>query len=94
MATIPCTIQLNYTKPICKVAVVKLGSEFMGGMGKRVGFSRRIGVSNGSRSVCWFKFGKNGVDAEGAGIYGSQSLNDFDHDDVEQDYVFGELGIF
>ncbi|MCI03400.1 protein LHCP TRANSLOCATION DEFECT, partial [Trifolium medium] len=34
--------------------------------------------------TCWFKFGKNGVDAEGAGIYGSQSRDDFDRDDVEQ----------
>ncbi|WJX33920.1 hypothetical protein P8452_22084 [Trifolium repens] len=35
----------------------------------------------------WFKFGKNGVDAEGAGIYGSQSRDDFDRDDVEQFYL-------
>nr|GEV40060.1 protein LHCP translocation defect [Tanacetum cinerariifolium] len=95
MATIPCTIQLNYTKPIRKIAsnsvVCKVGTEFMGGMGKRVGFSRRVGVSNGSRSICWFKFGKNGVDAEGAGIYGSQSRNDFDRDDVEQ--YFNYMGM-
>lgn len=43
-----------------------------------------MGPSNGSRAQCWFKFGKNGVDAEGAGIYGSQSRDDFDRDDVEQ----------
>ncbi|MBA0722031.1 hypothetical protein Golax_009519, partial [Gossypium laxum] len=43
-----------------------------------------IGPSNGSRTQCWFKFGKNGVDAEGAGIYGSQKRDDFDKDDVEQ----------
>ena len=44
----------------------------------------RLGPSNGSRTTCWFKFGKNGVDAESAGIYGSQSRDDFDKDDVEQ----------
>jgi len=44
----------------------------------------RLGPSNGSRTTCWFKFGKNGVDAENAGIYGSQSRDDFDRDDVEQ----------
>lgn len=36
------------------------------------------------RAKCFFKFGKNGVDAEGAGIYGSQSRDDFERDDVEQ----------
>ena len=44
----------------------------------------RIGPSNGSRATCWFRFGNSGVDAEGAGIYGSQSRDDFDRDDVEQ----------
>ncbi|XP_072968501.1 protein LHCP TRANSLOCATION DEFECT-like [Typha angustifolia] len=42
-----------------------------------------------SRTTCWFRFGTSGVDAEGAGIYGSQSRNDFSHYDVEQyfDYM-------
>ncbi|XP_028087690.1 uncharacterized protein LOC114288386 [Camellia sinensis] len=40
--------------------------------------------SSGSRATCWFRFGKNNVDAESAGIYGSQSRDDFDRDDVEQ----------
>uniref|UniRef100_A0A7N0UYN5 Protein LHCP TRANSLOCATION DEFECT n=1 Tax=Kalanchoe fedtschenkoi TaxID=63787 RepID=A0A7N0UYN5_KALFE len=44
-----------------------------------------------SGATCWFKFGKNGVDAEGAGIYGSQSRNDFDRDDVEQ--YFNYMGM-
>lgn len=38
---------------------------------------------NNSRVTCWFKFGKNGLDAEGAGIYGSQGRDDFDVDDIE-----------
>lgn len=40
--------------------------------------------ASASGATCWFKFGKNGVDAEQAGIYGSQSRDDFDRDDVEQ----------
>ncbi|CAN6882586.1 unnamed protein product [Brassica oleracea var. botrytis] len=51
----------------------------------------RLGPSNGSRITCWFKFGKNGVDAESAGIYGSQSRDDFDKDDVEQ--YFNYMGM-
>ncbi|KAJ1441379.1 hypothetical protein SESBI_01524 [Sesbania bispinosa] len=63
-----------------------LSSRFLG-IRKRVGWLRltsEIGPSNGSKATCWFRFGKNGVDAEGAGIYGSQSRDDFDRDDVEQ----------
>ncbi|VVB00770.1 unnamed protein product [Arabis nemorensis] len=51
----------------------------------------KLGPSNGSRTTCWFKFGKNGVDAENAGIYGSQSRDDFDRDDVEQ--YFNYMGM-
>ncbi|KAL8243407.1 hypothetical protein R6Q59_009665 [Mikania micrantha] len=65
----------------------KLDSQFVG-VHRRLGFCKptsRIGPSsNGSKSTCWFKLGKNGVDAEVAGIYGSQSRDDFDRDDVEQ----------
>ncbi|GLT72633.1 hypothetical protein SLA2020_445480 [Shorea laevis] len=62
-------------------------------MQNRLGWVRpvRLGPSNGSRAKCWFKFGKNGVDAEGAGIYGSQSRDDFDRDDVEQ--YFNYMGM-
>ncbi|KAJ6950439.1 protein LHCP TRANSLOCATION DEFECT [Populus alba x Populus x berolinensis] len=70
----------------------KLNSQFLG-LQSNVGRLRpcRIGPSNGSRAKCWFKFGKNGVDAEGAGIYGSQSRDDFDRDDVEQ--YFNYMGM-
>ncbi|KAL9236330.1 hypothetical protein vseg_011014 [Gypsophila vaccaria] len=51
----------------------------------------KLGPTNGGKSKCWFKFGKNGVDAEGAGIYGSQSRDDFDRDDVEQ--YFNYMGM-
>ncbi|MQL41426.1 hypothetical protein EI012_26320, partial [Escherichia coli] len=64
------------------------------GVRKKVGWLRltsEIGPSNGSRATCWFRFGKNGVDAEGAGIYGSQSREDFDRDDVEQ--YFNYMGM-
>lgn len=61
---------------------LKLPSRFLGT--RVVKLRLRLGPSNGSRATCWFKFGKNGVDAENAGIYGSQSRDDFDRDDVEQ----------
>lgn len=41
--------------------------------------------------TCWFKFGKRGVDAEDAGIYGTQKREDFDRDDVEQ--YFNYMGM-
>lgn len=46
------------------------------------------GAGNGGGAKCWFKFGSRGADAEGAGIYGSQSRDDFDRNDVEQVYFF------
>ncbi|KAK7266023.1 hypothetical protein RIF29_18662 [Crotalaria pallida] len=57
----------------------------------RLRLRSQIGPSSGSRATCWFRFGKNGVDAEGAGIYGSQSRNDFVRDDVEQ--YFNYMGM-
>ncbi|XP_071703425.1 protein LHCP TRANSLOCATION DEFECT-like [Rutidosis leptorrhynchoides] len=83
-------------KPINNLTPIflKLNSHFLG-VQKRFGFCKstsRIGPnSGGSRTTCWFKFGKNGVDAEGAGIYGSQSRDDFDRDDVEQ--YFNYMGM-
>eukprot|EP00877_Chromochloris_zofingiensis_P003451 jgi/Chrzof1/13106/Cz07g20040.t1 len=49
-------------------------------------------VSLGPRSVKvgFFKFGKNGADAESAGIYGSQGRDDYSADDVE--YYFNYMG--
>ncbi|KAG6553276.1 hypothetical protein Mapa_005010 [Marchantia paleacea] len=55
------------------------------------GGGRRSGPQNGSRVNAWFKFGKNGLDSEGAGIYGSQARDDFDRDDVEQ--YFNYMGM-
>lgn len=88
MASIPCTTHLPISsKPLASsLSFSKLESRFLG-FTNRVGWLKLtsgIGPSNGSRAKCWFKFGKNGVDAEGAGIYGSQSRDDFDRDDVEQ----------
>lgn len=94
MASIPCTTatHLSFTpKSLTSLASVpKFNTQFLG-IRKNLGCFRpsNIGPSNGYRAKCWFKFGKNGVDAEGAGIYGSQSRDDFDRDDVEQ--VFGSL---
>lgn len=73
------------TKPIntsSSSSSLKLSSRFLGT--RVVKLRIQFGPSNGSRTTCWFKFGKNGVDAENAGIYGSQSRDDFDRDDVEQ----------
>jgi hypothetical protein len=56
----------------------------------RVGAAKRsLNVGSTARRTkvtCWFKFGNK--DAEGAGIYGSQSRDDFDRDDVEQVFYF------
>ncbi|MBA0848830.1 hypothetical protein Goshw_007655 [Gossypium schwendimanii] len=94
MASIPCTFQIPLTsKPVNSLpSLPKLSSKFLGSQ-KTLSWSRpsRIGPSNGSRTQCWFKFGKNGVDAEGAGIYGSQGRDDFDRDDVEQ--YFNYMGM-
>ncbi|KAI3686229.1 hypothetical protein L1987_79903 [Smallanthus sonchifolius] len=93
MATISSTLQLIFTNSDTKHLN---NSRFMG-MRKGLGFCRptsRIGPSsNGSRSTCWFKFGKNGVDSEDAGIYGSQSRDDFDRDDVEQFSLNNYMGM-
>lgn len=90
-ASIPCTFQIPFTpKPInSSVPQPKFSSKFLGTQ-TSLSWARpsRIGPSNGSRTQCWFKFGKNGVDAEGAGIYGSQGRDDFDRDDVEQVFFF------
>ena len=94
--SISCTTHQPITSKPSKspLSSTKLSSEFLG-IRTKVGFARltsKIGPSNGCRTRCWFKFGKNGVDAEGAGIYGSQSRDDFNRDDVEQVGWF--LGFF
>ncbi|KAH0721905.1 hypothetical protein KY289_004949 [Solanum tuberosum] len=50
---------------------------------KSIGWCRPsgLGPNCGSRTTCWFNFRQN---AETAGVYGSQSRDDFDRDDVEQ----------
>ncbi|KAL8172452.1 hypothetical protein V2J09_024256 [Rumex salicifolius] len=96
MASILCSssvVQLCSTNP-SPTPQLKLGARFLGPPRKLTGFVpsiRVLGPSCGGRAKCWFKFGKNGVDAEGAGIYGSQSRDDFDRDDVEQ--YFNYMGM-
>ncbi|PIN15845.1 hypothetical protein CDL12_11511 [Handroanthus impetiginosus] len=71
----------------------KLSCRFLGSR-RSLGWcrsTRKLGPSCGSKTTCWFRFGKNGVDAEGAGIYGSQGRDDFDRDDVEQ--YFNYMGM-
>ncbi|KAK8691205.1 hypothetical protein V6N13_074723 [Hibiscus sabdariffa] len=95
MASIPCTFQTAFSssKPINPLpSLPTFSSKFLGTQNS-LSWSRpsKIGPSNGSRTQCWFRFGKNGVDAEGAGIYGSQKRDDFDKDDVEQ--YFNYMGM-
>ncbi|GMH05725.1 hypothetical protein Nepgr_007565 [Nepenthes gracilis] len=104
MASVPCTTiqfssnsrpssssQSKSTVP----GLIKLGTRFLGTPKRLRGlaYSRQIwpNFGGGGRAKCWFRFGKNGVDAEGAGIYGSQSRDDFDRDDVEQ--YFNYMGM-
>ncbi|KAJ7556801.1 hypothetical protein O6H91_05G099500 [Diphasiastrum complanatum] len=70
------------------------GCAFMGGFGSSCSLRSRLLLGqtrNSVRLFAWFKFGKNGLDAEGAGIYGSQGRDDFDRDDVEQ--YFNYMGM-
>ncbi|CAB4308196.1 unnamed protein product [Prunus armeniaca] len=96
MASIPCTgVAAAAAAAITSKSFpssTKFNTRFVGTR-NRLGWVRPLGLgpSNGSRAKCWFKFGKNGVDAEGAGIYGSQSRDDFDRDDVEQ--YFNYMGM-
>uniref|UniRef100_A0A0V0GYY6 Protein LHCP TRANSLOCATION DEFECT n=1 Tax=Solanum chacoense TaxID=4108 RepID=A0A0V0GYY6_SOLCH len=57
---------------------------------KSVGWCRPsgLGPNCGSRTTCWFNFRQN---SETAGVYGSQSRDDFDRDDVEQ--YFNYMGM-
>ncbi|KAG9454101.1 hypothetical protein H6P81_007005 [Aristolochia fimbriata] len=96
MASIPCTFHVATSSSSSLSSSSGLRSSFLG-KGKTLGCFRacRIGKKvvpdSGFRVQSWFRFGKNGVDAEGAGIYGSQSRDDFDRDDVEQ--YFNYMGM-
>ncbi|KAJ4726108.1 Lhcp translocation defect-like protein [Melia azedarach] len=95
MASIPCTTtHLNFISKHSNSSSpsAKFSSQFLGTKSSLQCFRTfKIGPSNGSKTKCWFKFGKNGVDAENAGIYGSQTRDDFDRDDVEQ--YFNYMGM-
>lgn len=87
----PCSFHLQSPHCSSSSCLQKLRKPFLGGNRNGVLGSfrpQRIGLrivpTPYSRAKCWFRFGKNGVDAEGAGIYGSQTRDDFDRDDVEQ----------
>ncbi len=78
----------------CSSSSGGLRSSFVlaGGRRRACGASARkqLGLPQGgsSRVTAWFKFGDNGMDAKGAGIYGSQGRDDFDREDVAQVIVF------
>ncbi|XP_059293290.1 protein LHCP TRANSLOCATION DEFECT [Lycium ferocissimum] len=94
MASIPCTLHLTFSSSRTNLSSsypVKLNSCFVGvSKLKNIGWCRpsRLGPSCGSRTTCWFNFRQN---AETAGVYGSQSRDDFDRDDVEQ--YFNYMGM-
>ncbi|XP_072958175.1 protein LHCP TRANSLOCATION DEFECT-like [Typha angustifolia] len=96
MASIPCTIYLQIPTPSSSPrSFEKLRSPFLA-ITKRIGWIRssqiraKVAPSTGWRSAtCFFRFGNRG--AEDAGIYGSQSRDDFDRDDVEQ--YFNYMGM-
>ncbi|XP_073115548.1 protein LHCP TRANSLOCATION DEFECT-like [Elaeis guineensis] len=94
MASIPCAIYVSIPPSSSSWG---LRSPFVA-LTRRLGWLRdsrmraKVGpASTGSRARCWFRFGNKGVDAEGAGIYGSQARDDFDRDDVEQ--YFNYMGM-
>ncbi|KAG5551104.1 hypothetical protein RHGRI_009504 [Rhododendron griersonianum] len=99
MASISCANQLIFASQAPKISSFSSGSapnlprlrfQFVGKGPKKL--RNKPTKKNGSRTItCWFKFGQNGVDAEGAGIYGSQSRDDYDRDDVEQ--YFNYMGM-
>ncbi|KAK2639598.1 hypothetical protein Ddye_027393 [Dipteronia dyeriana] len=97
MASFTCTTSTTHlifaSKPLnSQSSLKKFSSQFLGTQNNLKCLRPfKMGPSNGSKTKCWFKFGKNGVDAEGAGIYGSQSREDFDRDDVEQ--YFNYMGM-
>ncbi|CAD5179772.1 unnamed protein product [Musa acuminata subsp. malaccensis] len=95
MASIPCNFYFQIPSPSSSSA--KPSSSFLS-LTRRLGWVKpskmrsKVGPeTNGSRTTCWFRFGNRGVDAEGAGIYGSQTRDDFDRDDVEQ--YFNYMGM-
>uniref|UniRef100_A0A7S0MZ22 Uncharacterized protein n=1 Tax=Pyramimonas obovata TaxID=1411642 RepID=A0A7S0MZ22_9CHLO len=87
MASIACTqIALRAARPAARQApAASRGAAFLGG--RKV----RGSVCNGVRVSAWFKFGKNGANAEDAGIIGAQGRDEYIEDDVEQ--YFNYMGI-
>ncbi|KAJ3705275.1 hypothetical protein LUZ61_008980 [Rhynchospora tenuis] len=95
MASFTCTLQHHLSPQIisCKTPQTRLSSPFLSLTKRpvRVGAAKRsskVGI-RGTKVTCWFRFGNK--DAEGAGIYGSQTRDDFDRDDVEQ--YFNYMGM-
>ncbi|KNA11301.1 hypothetical protein SOVF_136470 [Spinacia oleracea] len=94
MASISCSIQFainsraSTSHSTCRVLNLRNGflciPRTVNGTTTRS--TTKLGPSNGGRAKCWFSF-----NAKGAGIYGSQSRDDFDRDDVEQ--YFNYMGM-
>lgn len=95
MASISCSTQLTTNSCIPTTSPkLNLPNGFLGISRNLKGSSFkpssiRLGPSCGGRAKCWFNL--NNRSAEGAGIYGSQTRDDFDRDDVEQ--YFNYMGM-
>ncbi|XP_010694198.2 protein LHCP TRANSLOCATION DEFECT [Beta vulgaris subsp. vulgaris] len=93
MASLSCStsirLTINSRTSSCSHSASTLRNGFVG-LPKNINFkptkTAKLGPSNGSRVKCWFRF-----NAETAGVYGSQSRDDFDRDDVEQ--YFNYMGM-
>eukprot|EP00475_Leptophrys_vorax_P036599 TRINITY_DN6212_c0_g1_i1.p1 TRINITY_DN6212_c0_g1~~TRINITY_DN6212_c0_g1_i1.p1 ORF type:complete len:175 (+),score=18.04 TRINITY_DN6212_c0_g1_i1:138-662(+) len=91
------SVAISSTVPAAVTASLKPTSQIAGRQSFRqsafvngVALKQKVGASvrGSSRVSAWFKFGKNGLDAGSAGIYGSQGRDDFDRDDVEHYYNY------
>lgn len=94
MASISCSAYLTANSCITSTTPkLNLRIGFLG-VPRKLSFKPRSikirpGPTCGCRIKCWFNL--NNRSAEGAGIYGSQSRDDFDRDDVEQ--YFNYMGM-
>lgn len=92
MASISCSVQFSINSRASTYRVLNLRNGFLGmprnvsGPNFKPRSTTKLGPSNGGRVKCWFRF-----NAESAGVYGSQSRDDFDRDDVEQ--YFNYMGM-
>lgn len=79
------TMRLSRAKAVAKPMSVSVRTQ------RPVYTISRMPVHSRDVRVCFFKFGKNGMGSEDAGIYGSQNRDDYCYDDVE--HYFNYMGM-